>query len=765
MKLFKTNEFIVLLISLLLTLAAYFSLSYQQKEIERIKFEKDAKQIVTLVHNRMDAYKQVLMGGAALFQVKDAITREDWKQFVISQNIEITFPGIQGIGYSIALLPNEQQALIEKIHSEGYKEFDIYPHGDRTLYTSIIYLEPFDSRNRRAFGYDMFSEETRHEAMQRAMLSGTAATSGKVKLLQENNIDEQAGFLTYVPVYKKGFPLHTAKDREVAIKGFVYAPFRAKNFMNGISDQNHGNLRIEVFDDGKMNEDSLLFDSIPAMKATPRFMYTSKVNVQGHDWYLRFSDYQELQYSQLLYLILVGGVSFSFLLFFYLKMLIRQKNELNLLVSKLDASEQKYRAISEASIVPFFVVQKGVVVYGNQAQANALGYDSPDEIIGKVKLEQIIAPREWPRVYDMVQKRISGEHKELSYETVLVRKDGSEIFVQSFGVGGIYEGEPAVIGLFIDKTTEKKLEEERKHQQQILLQESTRKTLALKAGTVGIWEWKYDTNSLIWDDVMYQIYGFSETQFENPYTMWSNAVDPDDKPLVEANLFNAKENNQEYNIKFWITTPDGKRKYVHAIGINEFNEEGIPYGMVGINTDITESKNFELQLQNMAHYDQLTQLPNRIVLVDRLQQAMQQTSRNQQKIAVAYMDLDGFKEVNDTFGHAAGDSLLIEASRRMQSVLREGDTIARLGGDEFVAILVNQNSEMESLDVLKRVLDVISAPIYIADNEVIVSISIGVTFYPQKGDVGIDILLRQADQAMYHAKQSGKNQIVFFDNL
>ena len=179
--------------------------------------------------------------------------------------------------------------------------------------------------------------------------------------------------------------------------------------------------------------------------------------------------------------------------------------------------------------------------------------------------------------------------------------------------------------------------------------------------------------------------------------------------------------------------------------------------------DITDIRNHEQQLEFIAHYDPLTKLPNRVLLSDRMKQSIANAHRNNGKLAIAYLDLDGFKQVNDTYGHDAGDILLIEVSKRMQSVLREGDTIARLGGDEFVAILANQNDEGETFTILNRLLEAASSPMDITSAVVTVSASIGVTFYSQEYGVDADILLRQADQAMYEAKLRGKNRIAIFE--
>jgi len=192
------------------------------------------------------------------------------------------------------------------------------------------------------------------------------------------------------------------------------------------------------------------------------------------------------------------------------------------------------------------------------------------------------------------------------------------------------------------------------------------------------------------------------------------------------------------------------------------DEHGNIQNYVSLFSDITPMKEHQHELEHIAHYDALTQLPNRVLLADRLQQAMIQSQRRHHVLAVVFMDLDGFKNVNDTHGHATGDTLLIDVSRRMKSALREGDTLARLGGDEFVAILADLEKVKDCEPVLARMLAAASEPVTVGPHSLQVSTSMGVTFYPQDG-ADADLLLRQADQAMYAAKQAGKNRYCLFD--
>jgi diguanylate cyclase (GGDEF)-like protein/PAS domain S-box-containing protein len=199
----------------------------------------------------------------------------------------------------------------------------------------------------------------------------------------------------------------------------------------------------------------------------------------------------------------------------------------------------------------------------------------------------------------------------------------------------------------------------------------------------------------------------------------------------------------------------------------------LPTGeVVAVFDDVTALKDHERQLEHLAYSDSLTALPNRVLLLDRLQHAMAQSLRREQHLAVVYLDLDGFKAVNDCHGHAAGDQLLMKLSRRMKQTLRESDTLARLGGDEFVAVLVDLGDQAAGVPLLNRLLAAVCAPVPLGGEVVVqVSASLGVTYYPQlipddhEGTEALDAdqLLRQADQAMYQAKRAGKNRYHVFD--
>ncbi len=176
----------------------------------------------------------------------------------------------------------------------------------------------------------------------------------------------------------------------------------------------------------------------------------------------------------------------------------------------------------------------------------------------------------------------------------------------------------------------------------------------------------------------------------------------------------------------------------------------------------TEMRRINEQLAEVAHFDMLTHLPNRVLLSDRLQQAMAQSARRDKSVGIAFLDLDGFKDINDRYGHATGDEFLVAIARRLKSVLRDGDTLARIGGDEFVAVMTDLTSEQDCEPLLRRLLQVAAEPVQVDGHPLQVSASIGVTLYPADSSSS-EQLVRHADQAMYLAKQAGKNRYHVFD--
>ncbi len=261
------------------------------KESSRQKFTYEVEDVQRIILRRLLNYEILLKGGVGLFNVEEDVTRKEWNTFYNTLGIKDNFPGMQGFGVTFYLNSQEKEDFENKIRSEGFPEFKIWPEGEREIYTAITYLEPFDERNRRAFGYDMFSEKIRNQAMVFARDSNKTAITGMVTLKQEFEVGIQAGFLMYLPLYKKGMPVNTVEQRRDAIIGFVYSPFRMDDLMNKILGQSSRDFRIRIYDGKNTSDNSLMFDNHNSIDRDFKPLYESKheLTIHGYPWTLLIS--------------------------------------------------------------------------------------------------------------------------------------------------------------------------------------------------------------------------------------------------------------------------------------------------------------------------------------------------------------------------------------------------------------------------------------------------------------------------------------------
>ncbi len=277
----------------------------------QVRFDASVNRVQTAIRNRMAAYEQVLRGGVALFNASVQVDRNEWMAYVATLDVAKTYPGIQGIGFSKRVLPVDRDQHIRQVRSQGFPDYTLWPEGERDVYTAIVFLEPFDFRNKRAFGYDMMSQSTRREAMERARDRGIAAVSGKVTLKQETNAEVQAGFLTYLPVYKAGMPVATVENRRTALFGYVYSPFRMNDLMRGILGQDELDVALTIHDGTEVSEQSLTYTSAETPQAA-EFNETVLVQLSGRTWTLAIASLPNFE-SSLLFgksraILLAGGL-------------------------------------------------------------------------------------------------------------------------------------------------------------------------------------------------------------------------------------------------------------------------------------------------------------------------------------------------------------------------------------------------------------------------------------------------------------------------
>jgi len=339
----------------LLTLVATLEMRSDAQTTDRRELELVGNEIAAKVRTRLHAHAQVLRSGAAFFATASPVTRAQWRTFVEQSKVSLNLPGIQGVGFALLIPPNGLEAHQEAIRAEGFAEYRVWPEGDRPVYSSIVYLEPFSGRNLRAFGYDMLSEPVRQAAMEQARDEDVAALSGKVRLVQETAEDIQAGTLMYVPVYQPGLPTGTDAQRRTALLGWVYSPYRMTDLMQGIlggeDRYDSQSAELAIYDGDRIAPETLLYDSRPAGAANdpaaPRAT-TLPLDFNGHRWTLsvaRPPGYPSPSRTLPVLLVATGGGLISLLVAGLLQALMRSRLRAVQLAEELAARQRAEREI------------------------------------------------------------------------------------------------------------------------------------------------------------------------------------------------------------------------------------------------------------------------------------------------------------------------------------------------------------------------------------------------------------------------------------
>lgn len=286
---------------------------------------------------------------------------------------------------------------------------------------------------------------------------------------------------------------------------------------------------------------------------------------------------------------------------------------------------------------------------------------------------------------------------------------------------------------------------------------------ALEGAGDGVWDWNVQTDEVIISARYKEMYGFTDEDVSSNSQAWKERIHPDDRESVEGSVQACLNGETTHYVnEHRVRCKDGSIKWALARGmIVSRDSDGKPLRMIGTHADITDRKIAEEQFQHLAHYDVLTDLPNRTLIGDRLKQALAYAKREKVLLALMFIDLDKFKPVNDTLGHEIGDLLLKQVARRLQQSVRGSDTVARIGGDEFVVLLPVIDNNHDAAVVAEKILQALNKPFEVAQHSLNISSSIGIAVYPQHG-TDEKLLLINADIAMYHAKKDGRNNAQFY---
>lgn len=592
--------FIFFLVGIVLSITAFWYERTSQHEKEKLRFETLTKQGTLLVELRMNAYREALYAGAGLFAASENVNRAEWHDFIHALNIEKSFPGVQGLGYSEIVAPEEKENHIARIKAEGFPDYKIKPEGQRDLYTAIIYLEPFKERNLKAFGFDMYSEKTRKEAMSRAIQSGDSALSGKVRLVQENKKDEQSGFLMYVPVYHRGMPITNPNERIAAIQGFVYAPFRSKDLMRGVLAGRYKDIALQIYDGEKIERKNLLygeeFNDIDNSLATQ-----VKLTIDGKIWTLYFTPragFLKETEGYVEWLILLIGLLITVAVSKTIETYLKTTENAQILAEKmtraLSIEKGRLSNIIRGTNVGTWEwnIQTGETVF-NEEWAKMLGYTL--EELSPVSIEtwgEFAHPDDILKSEELLEKHFSGELEYYEYESRMKHKDGHWIWVLDRGQVSSWTTDKKPLwmaGTHQDITKQKNLNDEivkEKHFVSTVIENANAIIAIIDATGTMIRLNHYGQ----------EFTGYTQEELASEPFFWKRLLPIEKQDKVLSIIENAKQGNIIKSFQNeWISSTQEQRFFEWSNTLVN-NEDGSMDYLVTIGIDITTNKELEKSL-------------------------------------------------------------------------------------------------------------------------------------------------------------------------
>ena len=753
---------LVLVATLCLTWLLWQNARDQVERELQAEFNYSVQEAVRHIELRMQTYRTVLQGLQGLFASSMEVSRDEFSTYVTALELKARYPGIQSLGYSAIVPPEKMQAHIARMRREGLAEYDIRPAGKRDLVTATLYIEPFSGLNPSAIGYDMYSEPVNRVAMQRALETNMAALSGKVVLQHGNNDTRSNGFVLFLPIYDN----QHSTDRKTVAKGWVHAQIKTDEMMAALAATHRNRIDLVIYDGTEVSAQTRLtaVGATPAASATRahRLRTTKAIEFAGHVWTLEAASLPALENRfdrDKPRIILFSGIGASLLLALLMQMLIhgrahamRMAEDMN---SALIKSEYRWKFALEGAGegVWDWNLETGSVFLSARMK-EMFGYETDDQLGDINSARSKVHPDD---LQSVVNARVAYfEGKTPGFEAtarVLCKDQGWKwCLIRGMVVSRDWEGKPLrMIGTLAD------ISERHKNEESLRLAATVLETMNEALLVTGA-----DNLIISVNPSFTQITGYTPDEVigKDPAMLSDGVLRPD---LVETMKQSLKSTGS------WMGEIVNRRKtgelYVAWAFISSVrNTKDEVTNFVCVFSDISERKAIEQRMQYLAHFDPLTELPNRSLFHDRLRQALATCRRNQTHLALLFVDLDKFKPINDTLGHGIGDLLLREVAYRLLDSIRESDTAARIGGDEFVVLLPGIDTEQDAVTVAEKILAAIRQSYTLGEHTVEVSASIGIAIYPEDG-LNDEAILTNADNAMYHAKHSGGSSIATFSQI
>ncbi|MCS5697886.1 diguanylate cyclase [Cyanobium sp. FGCU-52] len=640
---------VLLWAGLLITALISVAMLQAEREDRQRRAQVLANDIGAALDNRLGSTVALLSATVGLFQASEQVTQSEFHRFYKALDLSVdTLTGIQGVGFTAVVPPGPGRiAFVERARADGLPDFRIWSNAAQTgpspakgdddpgitvpsLTSSILFLEPESWRNRRAIGFDMYSQPTRRLAMAMAAISGRPSLSGPLRLVQEAGSEVQVGTLLYLPV-RRGSPSSGSEGGDLStLMGWAYAPLRMgdllKASLSRVENPDLHGSRVLLYDGREPRADRLLADSArndsPSPPAGTVWVQQPMVD---RDWLigvaLRPGSLPLLGVTPAILLTALAGTLASTVAALTASILLRNhRATLTALKEAEEASRERALAatVFEASPVGIIVTDAdGIILTTNVAFSQISGWASREVQGHKANILR------------------SGRHDNAFYQN-------------------------------------------------------------------------------LWESIIQRGY-------------WNGEI------------WNRHRNGQIRRHQLSICAVLN-----HDHQITQF---------VGMLSDITDRHAEDEQVRHQALHDYLTGLPNRALLLEQLQHGLALVRRRGGRVALMFMDLDGFKPVNDQDGHVVGDQLLKEVSQRLLNGVRASDTVCRQGGDEFVLLIIEAGSDQDLLGLARKLQQAVAQPYPGLPPDVKISMSVGIACWPEHA-LDADDLFRAADTAMYEAKRS-----------
>ncbi len=785
-------------LALFLVLAGGTTLTWQEwtrsRELEHTRrlqqFDQQVEQVAGAMRARLAANEQLLRAGSALFSASDDVSRSEWRVFGQQMNMLTSYPGLQLLGVAQAVGAAELTQFEQQVRAESpaLRAYSVPSGKDRQEYAPVLYAEPAPApagTMHPLLGTDLLTMPAVQRAVHLARDSGDVALSDK--LMASATLPFSAGAVAdiaggsasaatpsgaadnvvqtvlVIPVYRKNVPLVTVPDRRTAIQFYVFGVVRVEDLMQAVLRNEGGRLAVQLYAGQQQTADAQMFslrtERLDEMNPAERLQRLVPVEYGQRTWTLRLTSLPETGAPPLGHpaSVVIMGSTLTLLLSSLLGLLILLRTRAETRADDMGVAYRRSEAWAQAIVTHsaegiVTADAAGRVLGANAAAEAVLGYPARGmeglslAALLPLPLQQMLDdPMETPWRMESALRTIDGRNIEVRTATSVMRLDGQRGFVV----------------MLSDVTEQKRADKHTLEMAQlnaailqsapfmVIMTDTQGRIRAANAATERmLW---YGRDELVGRQAAETLLTAEEMQAHAEQASVELGL-PVPVGAVGARVLRGLTEEREWSFK----RKDGSHLAVNMALAAMRGVDGKATGFVGIAYDVSERKRSESRIRHLAHHDTLTDLPNRALLHDRVAVAIEHAKRNNRTMAVMLLDLDHFKQINDSLGHSVGDVVLKEVAARLRATVRQSDTVARMGGDEFCVVLSDVDGRSESTMVAQKIVEAVQPAIRAGERELHVTASVGIALYPSDG-ADLAALLQNADIAMYDAKKHGRD--------